>query len=109
MTRALRAHDGQDRAGDIHRAEEARRQLPFDLLWRQLLEVARLKGPGVVDQHVDAAEPVDRGAHRGLGIGAAGNVQLDDPQVVQITHGLSHDVWVPTSSHHRVGRRRGRL
>src|SRR5437667_5622709 len=102
VTRALRAHDGQDRAGDIHRAEEARRQLPFDLLWRQLLEVARLKGPGVVDQHVDAAEPVDRGAHRRLGIGAAGNVQLDDPQVVQITHGLSHDVWVPTSSHHRV-------
>src|SRR5438445_1877139 len=58
VARALLAHDGQDRAGDIHRAEEARRQLPLDLLRRQLLEVARIKGTGVVDQHVDAAELV---------------------------------------------------
>ena len=102
MARALLAHDGQDRAGDIHRAEEARRQLSLDLLWRQLLEVASIKGAGVVDQHVDAAEPVDRRPHRGLGISGAGNVQLDDPQVVQITHGLGHGVGVPTGSHHRV-------
>src|SRR5438132_8890893 len=102
VARALLAHDGQDRAGDIHRAEEARRQLPLDLLWRQLLEVARIKGTGVVDQHVDATEPVDRLPHRGLSIGAAGNVQLDDPQVVQITQGLSHGVGVPTGAHHRV-------
>src|SRR5439155_1417836 len=80
----------------------ARRQLPLDLLWRQLLEVARVKGTGVVDQHVDAAEPVDRRPHRGLGIGAAGNVQPDNPQVFQITHGLSYSVGVPTGAHHRV-------
>src|SRR3989441_12828078 len=98
VARALLAHDGQDRAGNIHRAEEARRQLPLDLLRSQLLEVARIKGTGVVDQHVDAAEPVDRLPHRGLGIGAAGNVQLDNPQVVQITHGLSHGIRVPTGA-----------
>src|SRR6266571_5794786 len=98
VARALLAHDGQDRAGDIHRAEEARRQLPLNLLWRQLLEVARIKGPGVVDQHVDATEPVDRLPHRGLSIGGAGNVQLDDLQVIQITDGLGHGVGVPTGA-----------
>ena len=71
MPRALLAHHRQDSAGDVHRADEARRQLPLHLLRRQLLEVARVEAGGVVDQHVDAAEPVDGGPHRRLGIGAA--------------------------------------
>jgi hypothetical protein len=44
MARALLAHDGQDGAGDVYRADEGRRQLPLDLLRRQLLEVTRIEG-----------------------------------------------------------------
>src|SRR5437899_9991771 len=35
---ALLAHDRQDGAGDMHRADEERPQVPVDLLRRQLLE-----------------------------------------------------------------------
>src|SRR6266536_2940930 len=45
---ALLAHDRQDSAGDVHRANEARRQLPLHLLWRQLLEVTGIKAGSIV-------------------------------------------------------------
>jgi hypothetical protein len=48
VARALLAHDGQDGAGDVHRADEGRRQLPLDLLRRQLLEVTRIEGPALL-------------------------------------------------------------
>ena len=66
MPRPLLAHDGQDGAGDVHRAEQVRLNLLLELLWRQLLEEARKEVAGVVDEHVDAAEAVDRGPHRRL-------------------------------------------
>jgi len=75
LPRALLPHDRQDGAGDIHRADEERPQLQVYLLRRQLLEVAGKEVAGIVDQHVDAAEPVDSGPHGRLGIGAAGHVQ----------------------------------
>ena len=109
MPRALLAHHRQDGAGDVHRADEARRQLPLDLLRRQLLEVARVKAGGVVDQHVDAAEPVDSGPHRRLGIGAAGDVQLDGQQVVRLSQRLGHALGVPAGRHNRVAGRQGGL
>ena len=59
------------------------RQLAVQLLRRQLLEVAGVKAGGVVDEHVDAAEPVDRRSDRRLGVGAARDVQLDGQQVVR--------------------------
>ncbi len=109
MARALLAHHRQDSAGDVHRANEARRQLPLHLLRRQLLEVARVKAGSIVDQHVDAAEPVDSGPHRRLGIGAASDVQLDGQQVVRLSQGLGHAVAVPARSHDRVAGRQGGL
>jgi hypothetical protein len=68
VARALLAHDGQDGAGDVHRADEICGQLPLDLLRRQLLEVTRIEVARVVDEHVDAAEAVDGGPHRLLGV-----------------------------------------
>ena len=109
MPRALLAHHRQDSAGDVHRADEARRQLPLHLLRRQLLEVARVEAGSIVDQHVDAAEPVDSGPHRRLGIGAAGDVQLDGQQVVRLSQGLGHAVAVPAGGHNRVAGRQGGL
>src|SRR6202045_1554546 len=40
--------------------------MPKDPVRRQLLEVARVKAGSIVDQYVDAAEPVDSGPHRRL-------------------------------------------
>ena len=64
---ALLAHDRQDRAGDVHRAEQALGELALHLLGRELLEEARVEAGGVVDQHVDAAEALDRRLDRRLG------------------------------------------
>ena len=86
----------------------ARRQLPLDLLRRQLLEVARIKVGGVVDEHVDAAEAVDGGLHRCLGVRGAGDVQLDDQQVLRLADGPGHRVGVASSCDDRVpGGQRG--
>ena len=78
------------------------RQLALELLWRQLLEVAGIKAGRIVDQHVDAAEPVDSGANRRLGIGAARDVQLDGQQVIRLSQCLGHRVGVSARGHHRV-------
>ena len=109
MPRALLAHHRQDGAGDVHRTHEARRQLPLHLLRRQLLEVARIKAGSVVDQHVDAAEPLDGGPHRRLGIGAASHVELDGQQVVRLSQGLGHAVGVPARGDDGVAGRQGGL
>ena len=65
---ALLAHDRQDGAGDVHRADEARGDLPVHLLGRELLEEAGVEAGGVVDEHVDAAEAVDGRLDRRLGV-----------------------------------------
>ncbi len=78
----LRSHDGQDGAGDVHRAEEVGLELLAHLRGRDLLEVAGEQVPGVVDQDVDAAEAVDGGLRGGLGVFEAGDVQRGDQQVV---------------------------
>jgi hypothetical protein len=75
---ALSAHDRQDGAGDVHRADQARRDLPLHLLGRELLEVASVEAGGVVDEHVDAAEAIDGRTDRSLGVLGAGYVQLGD-------------------------------
>ena len=47
-----------------------------------LLEEAGVEVAGVVDQHVDPAEPLDGGVHGGLCAGGIGDVQGDGQQVV---------------------------
>jgi hypothetical protein len=54
----------------------------LDLLRRQLLEEAGVEVAGVVDEHVDAAEPLERCPHCRFGGREAGDVELDDQQVV---------------------------
>jgi len=108
VPQALLAHNRQDSAGDVHRAYEARRQLPLDLLGRQFLEVAGIKAGSIVDQHVDAAEPVNSGPHRRLGLGTPSNVQLDGQQVFRLPQSLEDGVAVAARGHNRVaGRQRG--
>jgi hypothetical protein len=43
-------------------------RLALDLLWGQLLEEADIAVGGVVDEHVDRSEPVNRRLDGGLGV-----------------------------------------
>jgi hypothetical protein len=43
-----------------------------------LLDRPDLGAAGVVDQHVDAPEALERGGHRGLALGGIGDVQRPD-------------------------------
>src|SRR5204863_47794 len=72
-------------------------------------EVARVEAGGIVDQHVDAAEPLDRGPHRRLGIGAAGDVELDGHEILRAAQGAGHAPAVPTRGHDCVAGRQGGL
>jgi hypothetical protein len=71
-TRIIR--NSADLFGGLHYGGEARCKLPVELLRRQLLEVAGVEAGRIVDQHVDAAEPIDRGPHCRLGIDATRDV-----------------------------------
>jgi hypothetical protein len=70
----LRAHDRQHGASDIQRTEQVDLDLSLELLGADLLEKPRLKVRRVVDEYVDAAEPIDRGLHCRFGIRAARDV-----------------------------------
>ena len=63
---------GRTGAGDVERAEEVRLHLRPELVGADVLEVPGVEVAGVVDEHVDAAEPVD--GRLGGGVAAAGSV-----------------------------------
>jgi len=104
----LLAHDGQDRARDVHRADETCRELAFHLLGRQLLEVARIEAGGVVDKHVDAAKAVHGGLDRRFGVLAAGDVELCGQHAVGPAERFLNGVGVAAGGDHVVaGGQRG--
>ena len=100
---ALGAHDRQHGAGDVQRAEQVGLDLRPEVLGGDLLEEPGVEVAGVVDQHVDAAEPFDGGLHGRLGVGGVGDVELDDQQVVvpRRRPGLTR-VGVAAGGHDRV-------
>ena len=65
-----------------------------DLLGCELLEVAGVEVAGVVDEHVDPAEPFDGRGDRGLGGCRAGDVELSGEQIVVLAERLLHCVGV---------------
>jgi hypothetical protein len=85
---------GSTGTGDVHRPEQVDGELPLDLLRRELLEVTRIVGPGVVDEHVDGAEAIDGRRDRRLGVLPARDVELHDQQVVGVPDGRCHGVRV---------------
>jgi hypothetical protein len=106
LPRALAAHDREHGAHHVHDAPEVRRELPLDLLGGKLLEVAEQAVAGVVDQHVDAAEPRDGGISGPLHLGLAGDVQPLEQQVVagDVGEGAAQLLRVPAGRHDPVPR-----
>ena len=87
LAAALGAHDRQDRAGDVERAEEVGLHLRPELGVADLLEVAGVEVAGVVDEHVDPSEPLDGRIDGGLSGGGVGDVEGDGEQVVVLAEG----------------------
>ena len=105
---ALLAHDRQHGAGDGHRTDQGRGDLPVHLLGRELLEEAGVEARRVVDQHVDAAEALDGRLDGGLCVLAAGDVELGDDQVVCVAERLGDGGGVAAGGHDVVaGGQRG--
>jgi AraC-like DNA-binding protein len=86
----------------MHLADEVRVEGTRDLGGGQLLEEARLERARIVHEHVDAAEPLRRGLHRGLGLLRARDVERDGEQVVRRPEGLGEAARVPARRHQRV-------
>jgi hypothetical protein len=60
------SHEWKDGTGHVQRPEKIRRQLRLELLRRQFLEKAGKEVARVVDEHIDATEPLGRDTHRGF-------------------------------------------
>ena len=73
---ALGSHDREHGAGDVDRAEQGGLDLGPEVVGGDLLEEPGVEAAGVVDQHVDASEPLDRGGDRGVGVRGVGDVEL---------------------------------
>jgi len=89
---ALLAHDREHGACHGHRSEQVGLDLAADLLRRELLEEAAEEVGGVVDQHVDASEPLDRRGDGPLGARFVGDVERGDEQVLVLADGRSHGI-----------------
>ena len=73
-----------------------------------LLEEAGVEVAGVVDQHVDPAEPLDGGVDGGLRAGGVGDVERDGQQVVVRTDRGADPLGVAAGGHDRVPGGQGR-
>ena len=92
-----------DRAGDRHGAEQIDLELTPHGGVGEGLEEAQFRIAGVVDQHIDRAEPFeglgDDGA-RGLGVC---DIQRQDVQAIRIVHeGVAHRFGGPRRRDHRL-------
>ncbi len=75
---------------------------------RDLLEEPGVEVAGVVDQHVEAAEPVDRRLDGRLGIGGVGDVELHGQQVIVRSDRRPDPLGVASGGDHSVaGGQRG--
>ena len=79
------------------------------MLRGKLLEEPRVEIAGVVDQDVDAAEPLDGCLDGSLGVGEVGNVELDHQQVVGRAHGRSDSLRAASGRDNSVPRGERRL
>ena len=99
---ALGAHGGEHGAGDVHRAEQGGLDLRPDVCGAELLEEPGVEVAGVVDHHVDAAEPVEGRLDGGFGGGGVGDVERDGQQVLVLAQGGGDAVGVAGGGDHGV-------
>src|SRR3954464_7608018 len=104
----LGTHDGQGDAGQVGRPEQGGLDLRPEVLRADLLEEPSLEATGVVDQYVDAPEPIDGGPHRPLSGRRIGDVERHRQEVVALAQGGVDRVGVAAGGDHRVPGGQGR-
>jgi hypothetical protein len=102
VTGALLAHHGKYGARDVHRAEQVRADLTFDLLLADLLKKARLEVARVVDEHIDPPEALPRRLDGVLRADGVGDVELHHERLVVSADRSTYILDVAASGHDRV-------
>jgi len=105
----LSAHDRKNRAGDVHRAKHRGLDLCPEVLGSDLLKENGAKVARIVDEDVDPVEPVDGGARGVLGVGEAGDVELDGQEVVASSESRGDSLRVAPGADDGVTRGQGSL
>jgi ABC-2 type transport system permease protein len=106
---ALGAQHRKDRAGDVHRAEQGGLDLRPEVPRGDLLEEPGVEVAGVVDQHVEAAEPLHGSRDGRLGVGGVVDVELDDQQVLVRSKRRADPLGVASGGDHGVTGTKGGL
>ena len=65
-----------------------------------LLEEPSVEVAGVVDQHIDASEPLHGSLHGRLGVGGIGDVELDGQQILMGADGSADPFGVAAGGNH---------
>ena len=99
---ALAAHHRQHGPGDVHRAEQVGLDLGSHLGGADLFEVAGVEVAGVVHQHVDPPEPIDRRVDGRVDGGRVGDVELHREEVVVVAERGGDGVGVAGGGHDGV-------
>jgi len=79
---SLLPHDRKHGAHHVHHAVEIGRDQLLDFGGAQLLEISEQAVAGIVDEHVDASERLDRGLDCCLRLRLLGDVELDERKAV---------------------------
>jgi hypothetical protein len=84
------------------------------ICWRNcfgliFFEEAGVEVAGVVDQHIDTPEPVDRGLADSLCSTGVGDVEGHRKQVLLLAQDIRHLLRVPRGRHHSVAGSQSRL
>jgi transcriptional regulator with XRE-family HTH domain len=88
VTGALRAHDREDRAGHIQRAEEVGLHLLAQLVLAGHFKEAGIEVTGVVDEHINAAEARDGDLGGGDGCCRVGDIEGQGEEVLVLAECL---------------------
>src|SRR5436190_10216658 len=94
---ALLAHDRQRSLHHVQHAPEVGRELAFDVLRIQFLEVAEQAVAGIVEDDIDAAELLHRLVDYRRDLRLIGDVQLKNLQVLacRVAQGIVHFFYLP--------------
>src|SRR5579862_2742312 len=100
----LLAHDRQRCPHHVQHAPEVGRELAFDVLRIEFLEVAEQAVAGIVQDDIDAAERLHCLIDYRRDGGLIGDVQLKNLQVLarRVAQGMAHFLYVPASGDNAI-------
>ena len=104
MSRSLTTHHRQHCSRRVHRPDQIRRELTFDLNRRHLFEVPLERRAGAVHEHVDSPEAIHRSSDRRGALLNAGDIKAHGEKVGMSTYSSGDLSGPPSRSNHGVTR-----